>query len=52
MKIKVSANVQLVHAGKHYTLGDTADVSDNVAQEWIKQGWASEVKPKTSPRKK
>jgi hypothetical protein len=50
MKVKVSAPVQVVHAGKKYTKGDTADVPDQVAKEWIQQGWATESK--AAPRKR
>jgi hypothetical protein len=53
MKVKVTSNVQLVHAGTHYTIGDTADVHDDVGQEWVRQGWATEAKPsKAAPRKR
>jgi hypothetical protein len=50
VKIKVSTNVQLVHAGAVYGPGDTASVPDDVAQEWVRQGWATEIK--SAPRKR
>lgn len=52
MKVKVVQPVQVVHAAKKYTIGQTADVPDVVGQEWVRQGWAKEVKPtKAAPRK-
>ena len=51
MKVKVSAPVQVIHAGKKYTIGDTADVPDRVGTEWIRQGWAAASKP-AAPRKR
>jgi hypothetical protein len=62
VKVKVSAPVQIVHAGTTYTQGDVIDSPDgdanNVAQEWIAAGWATEVKggsavpSKAAPRKR
>jgi hypothetical protein len=51
MRVKVTAPVQLIHAGAKYTIGDTADVPDHIAQDWIHQGWATESKP-APPRKR
>ena len=56
MKVKVLENYRLAHAGKIFTPGDTADVDDTTAQQWIRQNWANavEVKPasKAAPRKR
>jgi len=51
MKVKVTAPVQVVWADTRCTKGDTADVPDDVAESWLRQGWVSEVKHAT-PRKK
>jgi hypothetical protein len=56
MKVKVIAPVQVVHAGKRHTHSDTAEVPNHIAAEWIRQGWAQEVKAgatlaKAAPRK-
>jgi hypothetical protein len=51
MKVKVTQPVQVVHDGTRYTLGDSADVPDDVGQEWIQSGWVTEAKP-AAPRKK
>ncbi len=45
------APVQVVHNGTRYTLGDVADVPDNVGRGWVRQGWAVETKA-APPRKK
>ena len=54
MKVKVVQPVQVIHAGKRHTLGDTVDVDDTTGQEWLRQGWAAETKPpaKAAPRKR
>ena len=51
MRVKVVAPVQVLFAGTRYTLGDTADVPDNVAQEWIRSGWATETKSAPARKK-
>ena len=48
----MTANVQLVHAGKRYTVGDVVEVDDTTGQEWLRQGWAAEAKPAAAPRKR
>jgi hypothetical protein len=52
VKVKVSAPVQVVHDGKRHTLGDVAEVPDDVGAEWVRQGWAAEAKPAATPRKR
>jgi hypothetical protein len=51
VKVKVTQPVQFVHEGTRYTIGQTADVPDTVGQDWIRQGWATEIKH-APPRKK
>jgi hypothetical protein len=51
VKVKISAPVQVVHEGARYTIGQTADVPDQVAQDWIRQGWVTEAKA-AAPRKR
>jgi hypothetical protein len=51
VKVKVSAPVQVVHANRRHTLGDTADVPDHLGTEWIRQGWVAASKP-APPRKR
>jgi hypothetical protein len=41
---------QCVHRGTVYGPGDTAEVPDEVAREWIAHGWA-EGQAKAPPRK-
>jgi hypothetical protein len=43
VKVLVSEPFRLVHAGNVFTGGDTAEVPDHVAAEWVHRGWATEV---------
>ena len=49
MKVEVIGNYQVAHDGKIYRPGDTADVPDEVAEEWQASGWVLEAAP---PRRK
>jgi hypothetical protein len=51
MKIHVAQPFRVVHDGKAYGPGDTADVPERVGRDWIRQGWAVEVKA-APPRKR
>ena len=55
MKVKVTTNVQIVHDGTVYGLGDIIDSPDddanNIATEWINAGWATEIKAGAVPSK-
>jgi hypothetical protein len=46
MKVKVLQPFQVANDGVVYGPGESADVPDHVAREWIASGWCSEVKPK------
>ena len=50
LKVKVLENFRLVHSGQVYGPGDTAEVPDQVAKEWVAAGWATEAK--TAPKKR
>jgi hypothetical protein len=55
MRVKVTSNVQLLHAGERFTQGDVTEVDDYTGKDWVKRGWAVEVedKPtKAAPRKR
>jgi hypothetical protein len=47
--ITVLAPFAVVHEGKRYVPGDTPDIPDAIARDWIAQGWAE--KPKPAPAK-
>jgi hypothetical protein len=51
MKIKVAQGVQVVHDGKVHDAGETADVAEDVAAQWVREGWGgAEVKTKGTQR--
>ncbi len=39
MKVEVIGNFQVSHEGTVYRPGDTADVPDEVAKQWLDSGW-------------
>lgn len=43
-KVEVRNNTQAVHDGTVYDAGETAELPDDVAAQWVREGWASEVK--------
>jgi len=45
MKVKVGDGLRVVHDGKVFRDGQTADVPDDVGEEWVSAGWATVVKP-------
>jgi hypothetical protein len=47
MKVTVADGIRVVHEGKAYRGGESADVPDEVAKSWIESGWASEEKAET-----
>jgi hypothetical protein len=51
IKVRVSDRWRVVHDGKPYVKGDGVEVPDDVAAQWLRQGWVQEVKA-TAPRKK
>ncbi len=55
MKFKVTGPYQVNHDGKNYVKGDTFEVSESDAREWVTAGFGVEVKesaPKESAPKK
>jgi hypothetical protein len=40
MKIKVAQGIQVVHDGEVFADGDSADVPEAVAGQWVREGWA------------
>ena len=44
MKVTVTDGIRVVHDGKAYQDGQSADVPAEVAKQWIDVGWASEAK--------
>jgi len=45
MKIKVAEGIQVVHDGEVFADGESADVPEAVAGQWVREGWAVEVTP-------
>ncbi len=43
MRVEVIGNVQVCHAGAVYRPGDTADVPDEIARQWLAAGWVTET---------
>lgn len=58
MKVTVAPGIRVVHDGKAYSDGDSADVPEEVARDWIESRWAtaddepSSSKAKASPAPK
>lgn len=50
MKFKVTGPYQVNHDGKNYVNGDTFEVSEGDAREWVAAGYGEEVK-ESSPKK-
>ena len=46
MIVRVLAPFQVVHAGKVYRAGETADAPDEVARKWLESGWVTKAPPK------
>ena len=42
MKVTVTQGIRVVHDRVLYQDGQSADVPNEVAEEWVKNGWASE----------
>jgi hypothetical protein len=49
MKVTVTRGIRVVHDGKVYQDGQSADVPDSVAMLWLECGWASESGLRTLP---
>jgi hypothetical protein len=45
MKVEVGDGLRVVHDGKVFRDGQTADVPDDVGEEWVSAGWATVVEP-------
>jgi hypothetical protein len=50
-RVTVLAPFQCVHGGTVYGPGQTAEVPDTVAREWVKHGWAERAE-KPEPKSK
>ena len=50
VKVTVADGVQVAHDGTVYRPGDTADVPDHVAAQWITSGWVTEMQTQPSRR--
>jgi hypothetical protein len=52
MKVTVADGIRVVHEGKAYRDGESADVPAEVAKQWIESGWATEEKAEAKPATK
>ncbi|MDD7814450.1 hypothetical protein PP713_17940 [Mycobacterium sp. CSUR Q5927] len=51
-KVKVCAPNQVVHDGVIYAPGESAVVPDDVAKQWLAQGWVTEAKEQPRGRRR
>ena len=51
MKVTVNAPFRVADAGTIYSPGDTADVPDHVAAEWVAAGWVTTSPDAAPPRR-
>ncbi|NMO03131.1 hypothetical protein HH308_18115 [Gordonia sp. TBRC 11910] len=50
MKVVVSRGFQVAHDGTVFGSGEVADVPDDVADAWIRSGWADAMSRRPRPK--